>query len=503
MPPKHRKPNRLRRRVGRLFGDLRIRPKLIVLHNLFFLVLTCAAYFSLIPLIEEQITTARKRETTLLHEMFVKRGSAPTQPRMEIYEHVEGTAEELEIAADVQEWLDRHPGEVRQEPGTPDRLYRKDPAADTYARMTISSEFYENAIYRAKTVLLTVLASLYVLAVLLLETVIMPRYVYRPIRVTLEADSAVLENQRAREIIDQAEILGDEIGDIMRSRNATVMNLREKEASLERTLARLEELAADLRKKNRMLEEAKTRMAAQDRLASIGLLSASVAHELNTPLSVLGGSIEKLLETVDDPTARRRLVRMQRVAARLRQISTGLLNFSRPSDEAMEAVELAPVIEESWNLVAIDERASRVTFESDADGRHVVKGSRDRLIQLFVNLLKNALYAIDGSGAIVVRVWQEALNHRSEIVIMVEDDGVGIPEEVLPNIFDAFVTSRLDARGTGLGLTVAEGIVHQHGGGIRAANRPEGGAVIEVRLPGMPTGTARIEDAALRRARAV
>ena len=313
----------------------------------------------------------------------------------------------------------------------------------------------------------------------------------------------MLENRRAREIIDQTEILGDEIGDIMRSRNATVMNLREKEASLERTLARLEELAADLRKKNRMLEEAKTRMAAQDRLASVGLLSASVAHELNTPLSVLGGSIEKLLETVDDPTARRRLVRMQRVAARLRQISTGLLNFSRPSDEAMEAVELAPVIEESWNLVAIDERASRVTFESDADGRHVVKGSRDRLIQLFVNLLKNALHAIDGSGAIAVRAWQEALNHRSDIVIMVEDDGVGIPEEVLPNIFDAFVTSRLDARGTGLGLTVAEGIVHQHGGGIRAANRPEGGAVIEVRLPEMPTGPERIKDSALRKAREV
>lgn len=501
MPPKDRRPNTLHRRIGRLFGDLRIRPKLIVLHNLFFLVLTCAAYFSLIPLIEEQITTARERETTLIQEMFVERGSVPTLPRMEIHEHLEGTAEELEIAADLKEWLDRHPGEVRQEPGTPDHLYRKGPAADSYARLTISSEFYENAIYRTKIVLLSVLATLYVLAVLVLETVIMPRYVYRPIRVTLEADSAVLENERAREIIDQTEILGDEIGDIMRSRNATVMNLREKEASLERTLARLEELAADLRKKNRMLEEAKTRMAAQDRLASIGLLSASVAHELNTPLSVLGGSIEKMLETVDDPAARRRLARMQRGAARLRQISTGLLNFSRPSDEAMAAVELAPVIAESWNLVAIDERASRVTFESDADSRHVVKGSRDRLIQLFVNLLKNALYAIDGSGSIVVRVRQDVPDNRSDIAIMVEDDGVGIPEEVLPSIFDAFVTSRLDARGTGLGLTVAEGIVHQHGGRIRAANRPEGGAVIEVRLPVMPADTERVAAAALRQSR--
>jgi signal transduction histidine kinase len=65
----------------------------------------------------------------------------------------------------------------------------------------------------------------------------------------------------------------------------------------------------------------------------------------------------------------------------------------------------------------------------------------------------------------------------------VDDDGPGIPEDVLPNIFEAFVTSRLDSRGTGLGLTVAEGIVHQHGGALTACNRPEGGARLEVKMP--------------------
>ena len=187
---------------------------------------------------------------------------------MEIYEHVEGDPDELDIGPAIRDWLDRHPGEVWQEPGTPDRLYRKYAAADVYARLTISPEFYESSIYRSKMVLLMVLAALYVLAVLLLETVIMPRYVYRPIRSTLDADLAVMENDRAREIIDKTEILDDEIGDIMRSRNATVANLREKEARLERTLAELESVATDLRKKNQMLEDAKTHLAAQDRLAS-------------------------------------------------------------------------------------------------------------------------------------------------------------------------------------------------------------------------------------------
>ena len=69
------------------------------------------------------------------------------------------------------------------------------------------------------------------------------------------------------------------------------------------------------------------------------------------------------------------------------------------------------------------------------------------------------------------------------VAVRVEDDGPGIPADVLPNIFEAFVTTRLDSRGTGLGLTVAEGIAHQHGGLIIASNRPQGGACLEVRLP--------------------
>jgi signal transduction histidine kinase len=467
-------------KFGRLFGDLRVRKKLIVLHNLFFLVLASAVYFSLIPSIEERTAQELARETALIREVFTRGGPRTPLAELEFYQHREGSAEELAIPAEIQEWLDQNLGSSWEEPARSEFLYRKDPESGRYSRIKIPSGFYEELMSGARRQLFFVLGAVYLLAVAVLELVIMPRYVYRPIRMTLEADRATRRGDREHEQIDPKLIPGDEIGDIMRSRNKTVANLRDQEAHLERALARLEELAQDLRQNNKMLEAAKTTMAAQDRLVSLGLLSASVAHELNTPLTVLHGSIEKLLETVEDPVARQRLERLQRVAERLRVISYALLDFSRQRKEVTEPVAVQPLIDEAWRLVAIDERASGIEFSNDVSAAERVQGNHDRLMQVFVNLLRNAIYAIESQGRIVVRARRE---DPAWVTIAVEDDGLGIPEDVLPNIFEAFVTSRLDSRGTGLGLTVAEGIVHQHGGTLIASNRAEGGACLEVRLP--------------------
>jgi len=138
-------------------------------------------------------------------------------------------------------------------------------------------------------------------------------------------------------------------------------------------------------------------------------------------------------------------------------------------------------------LVAIDEKAASVRFTNETGEVDCVRGNSDRLMQLFVNLLRNALYAVPGGGRIRVSSRREG----DFVAVGVEDDGAGIPPDVWPEIFEAFVTTRLDARGTGLGLTVAEGIAHQHGGSITAANRPEGGACLEVRLPAAQPEAAR------------
>ena len=252
----------------------------MVLHNLFFLVLTTAAYFSLIPLYEQLVTDTRA------HQVAVP---------------------------------DALRGRPRRRPGNRQR----------------------SALTQARVRLFLVLGIIYVLAVMLLESVIMPWYVYRPLRRMLAADSATQAGDREGELIPESEILGDEIGQIMRSRNDTVAALRKREDELAAALRRIEE---------------------QDRLVSLGLLSASVAHELNTPLAVLAGSIEKLIETNPDSHTQERLARMQRVTQRLRRISESLVDFSRVRKTQMEPTALRPLIEEAWALVAIDEKSSQVEF---------------------------------------------------------------------------------------------------------------------------------------------
>jgi len=365
--------------MRRTFGDLKVRLKLIVLHNLFFLVLLCAVYVSLLPILET----------------------------------------------------------------------------------------------RARLVLFGVLGLVYLLAVAVLEFVIMPRYVYRPIATMLDADEAARSGDAAHEFISESQIPDDEIGQIMRSRNATIAKLRHREAEIR-------QVNLDLIRKNELLETAKRNIEAQDRLASLGMLSASVAHEINTPLAVLQGSIEKLMETIQDRPAQERLERMQRVTGRLRRMSASLVDFARVRQLHNEMLSLRALVEESWGLVAIDDKAAGIRFENGVPEGEVVHGNSDRLIQLFVNLLRNALLAVQSGGYIGVHC---ARYENGWVSVFVDDDGPGIPADVLPHIFEAFVTSRLDARGTGLGLTVAEGIAHEHGGSIHAENRPGRGARLEVKLP--------------------
>jgi signal transduction histidine kinase len=290
----------------------------------------------------------------------------------------------------------------------------------------------------------------------------MPQYVYRPLRLMLDADKATQRDDRMHELIDEQFILDDEIGQIMRSRNATVAQLRRQEDDLASALQKLEE---------------------QDRLVSLGMLSTSVAHELNTPLTVLQGSIEKLIEKARDAQTLERLARMLRVTQRIRRISESLVDFARVRKQQAESVLLRPLIDESWTLVAIDEKAAAVTFQNNVQSSDAVVGNPDRLIQVFVNLLRNALLAVSTGGLICVESKLLRRSGQNWVRCMVLDDGPGIPADVLPNLFEAFVSTRLDARGTGLGLTVAEGIVSQHGGTISASNRPGGGALLEVLLP--------------------
>lgn len=446
--------------LGRTFDNLHIRPKLIVLHNLFFFLLGVSVYFAVIPPFERRVATAKTIEISLITEILATDRPLLRLPKIASYDYREGTLEQINPPPDVRAWLDAHPGEVWQNTPASDLIYRKDSKTGLYRRMTLPNLVYDEVVERAKVTLLFVMAALYALAVATLEFVIMPRYVYGPIQLMLSADEATRRGDRQHELIDGRHITEDEIGQIMQSRNQTVTQLRQALDHLE----------------------------AQDRLASLGLLSASVAHEMNTPLAVLHGSIEKLLETVADPNAQERLRRILRVTERLRKISDSLVDFARVRKQTMEPVAVKAIVDEAWQLVGIDEKAGQVKFASDIRDDEKVVGNPDKLVQVFVNLFRNALIAIEGGGHIWTHARRYGRNGKPWVCITVEDDGPGIPEDVLPDIFDVFVSSRLDAKGTGLGLTVAQGIVQQHGGSIHAGNRQGRGARLEVVLPGAVEG---------------
>lgn len=449
--------------ITRRFADLRVRPKLMVLHNFFFLVLTCAVYFTITYLIAARIEQARSREITLILNSFTYLSQDNGQDELRPYDLRTGDAGEFGLPDDARQWMQRFPGRTWQRAKTSQHIFKLVPQTDRFYRLTLPLAFYEQMLASVKFGVLAVLGVIYLLAVLVLELFVLPRYVYQPMRLLLEADAATRDGDRASELIPAPFIPGDEIGQIMRSHNETVTKLRQHEDEL---------------------EAAKRHLEAQDRLVSLGLLSASVAHEINTPLAVLHGSIEKLTETIPDPPTQLRLARMIRVTQRLRRISEGLLDFARQRRQETASVPLRPLIDEAWHLIGIDDKAGDVQFINDADPAHHVTANPDRLLQVFVNLLRNALIAVPPqAGRIRAATRPCAIDGRPAISITVEDNGPGIPHEVLPEIFEAFVTTRLDARGTGLGLTVAEGIVHQHGGAISAANCPAGGARLEVVLP--------------------
>ncbi len=455
-------------RIGKVFGNLKVRLKLVVLHNFLFLMLATATYATLIPFFEQRVAAARSRESSLVTQLFQADTPLPNLPQFSIYSFQEGSPETLGIPKEVLQWLNANPGRIWGDSDKSDYLFRKTNAG-SYRILHMPHSFYVDAVKRAKFGLFFVLGAIYLFTVLLLELAILPLYVYRPLQVMLAADEATRQGDHANEMIAEEEISDDEIGQIMTSRNETVMELRRHEQQLEEN--------------NKLLETAKRRLEQQDRLVSLGLLSASVAHEMNTPVSVLQGSIEMLQNKITDPADKERLTRMSRVAGRLKTISESLLDFARVRKMDTENFGLWQLVNDSWQLVAIDEKAGAVEFHNLIDEALLVRGNADRLAQVFVNLLRNALNALPDGGKIHVTAEMAEDARGRWALVRVDDNGPGIPEHVLPEIFEAFITTRLDARGTGLGLAVAEGIVHQHGGIIEASNLPGGGARLELTLP--------------------
>jgi C4-dicarboxylate-specific signal transduction histidine kinase len=373
-------------------------------------------------------------------------------------------------------------------------------AGGAFVQVRVRIPEARRAVLRLYGFVTVALLAVYGLVAAALEGLVLPQHVYRPIRRMLEAERAVQAGRAEGELIPESEIPADELGEIMRSRNQSIVLIRQHERDLADALTRLEEVANDLKRKNHLLENARRNLADAGRLASLGMMSAGVAHELNTPLAVVKGLVERLAARPDRSADEAEVALLLRVLGRLERLSESLLDLARVRPPRKTAVDLGLAVREAVTLVDLDRGKGRVRFEQRIPEGFVVEADADRLVQVLVNLLRNAVDALQGSAEDAPCVEIAAERARRDgadwVSVRVLDNGPGIDPAVLPDIFEPFVSTRLDARGTGLGLAVAEGIVREHGGVLLARNRPgRSGAEFEIMLPTTDAAAAPGEPA--------
>ena len=221
-----------------------------------------------------------------------------------------------------------------------------------------------------------------------------------------------------------------------------------------------------------------------EKLNALGSLLANVAHELNNPLSVVVGYSTMMRDTAPDEATRQRAVKVHAAAERCARIVKTFLTMARRNPEAWTPVLVNQIIQSALDVVGYGLRGADIAVDLDlAPDLPAIAGDADQLNLVMMNLIVNAQHALQTVPPprrleIVTR------RHDGMVQIEIADNGPGVPAEIAEHIFDPFFTTKPQGVGTGIGLSVCQGIVAAHDGEIALASRPEGGALFTITLPG-------------------
>ena len=487
-------------RARGLFSGLKIRKKLIVLHTSFSLALGVLLLVALAPAMGKMVDGAEQDQAELIFDSVVKHSGA-----------MDFDSNTVEIRFRELSGLGISQHDAAQLSDTPEFLIPLrgdsfgggvvgfDPVAQRYLEIRTRSPQARTTVQWVYGLVIVTLFAGYALVAIALEILVLPQHVYSPIQALLNADDASRSKDHANELVPEHLIATDELGEIMTSRNETIGLLRSNERELAAALGRLEVVAIDLHKKNRLLETARKNLEGADRLASLGMMSAGIAHELNTPLSVVKGLVGQLKD--QGALSESEIKLLVRVVGRIEILSEGLLDFARVRTPRLEQSHIHKVIEDAWMLIKLDRQSvlpgQRIAFVNEVNSDHIVACDPGRMVQVFVNLIRNAVHALrsvdhENGGHITVSSIIETREDGDWIVISILDDGPGIDPAMIDSMFDPFVSTKMDSQGTGLGLAVSDGIVREHGGIVVPSNvnmsdqsglTRSGGAKFEVHLP--------------------
>lgn len=261
--------------------------------------------------------------------------------------------------------------------------------------------------------------------------------------------------------------------------------VQQRTADLSRTNERLQSEVQERIRAEGTLRAAQNELVQAGKLAVIGQLSTGVAHELNQPLTALrtlSGNSVRFLERGDLPTVRVNLERIAQLADRMGRITGELRAFARKSTGEPQAVGLRAALTNA--LALLEPRILQVGAQwvlDVADPEPVAWCDGNRLEQVLVNLINNALDAMAGSSAMRVEIRCDQLD--GQVHVQVRDRGPGLTDEALAHLFEPFFTTKGSGDGLGLGLALSAGIVRESGGTLTGANHPEGGAVFHLILP--------------------
>ena len=252
---------------------------------------------------------------------------------------------------------------------------------------------------------------------------------------------------------------------------------------------RLEQMVED---RTRQVKETHEKLLHQDKMSSLGKLSASVVHEINNPIAGILNLIMLMQRIAEEETLgqdqieqfNQYLKLMETETRRTSRIVSNLLAFSRQSKMEPKRVNLNRLVEQTLflnsNLLKID--GVKVDNNLDPDLPDLL-GSEDQLQQVFMNLVSNATEAMEGAGGGVLTIESKHLLSEDSLQINFQDTGPGIPEEDISKLFEPFFTTKKKGKGVGLGLSVAYGIVQEHGGSIYVKSKEGQGTTFQVKLP--------------------
>lgn len=238
---------------------------------------------------------------------------------------------------------------------------------------------------------------------------------------------------------------------------------------------RVNQMIAELNKRGEQLVQS-------EKMASLGTLTSGVAHELNNPLNNISTSLEILIEEIDETDVefkRQLLTDALHEVERARDIVKALLEFSRKHSFVTSRIQLRKVVGKTMRLIK-GEIPSNIEVEIDVPDDIEVNIDQRRIGQALINLIMNGIQAMDnGGGKILIKSYKS----EGKVSLIVQDTGIGIPEDQLSKIFDPFFTTKDVGRGSGLGLSVTHGIIDQHGGRINVESEVGKGTLFTIELP--------------------